>query len=404
MQIVFWLPRVGAKAGPAVRSVRKYAQAGWRLRNRSGLVACAALVVALSSTYRTAEAQVKIVDVNFPVAPDALVEEIDSILNRETCLFEFRAEELTKQAQAALDELRANYRTLDDAHRAKNVSDRDYKRLGRAAGIRLGALESTISRISDFPRCLNFVGSPPGRSTPQVGSLEGSSATSSDRKLRTTNIRGVGTGLSFGLNFSGNFHMLGQTETSEATGAVTNDFSNSSEALGVGFNARFLFPVGNSGVLAGPNVSFDYLNQDTSHALGGGFFLQNTVKSITNVGITVGVNPTPQILFYTNFGASWIDRDQKLNFLGPTTTVDSSAPGATVGIGMQFRPPGWAVPIVLEVDQTFVQKTSVSNPGSPGFLYRNSSDVTTVKAGVVIPVDLTKDWLTFGIRGAYGIW
>jgi hypothetical protein len=174
MQIVFWLPRVRAKAGPAVRSVRKY---GWRLRIRSGLVACAALIVALSWTYRTAEAQIKIVDVNFPVAPDALIEEVDSILNREMCLFEFRAEELTRQVQAALDELRANYGILDDAHRAKNVSDRDFKRLGRGAGIRLGALEASIWRIRDFPRCLNFVGSPPGRlkmegdERPEIGRL-----------------------------------------------------------------------------------------------------------------------------------------------------------------------------------------------------------------------------------------
>ena len=386
MRILFGLLRVDAMAGLAARSVRNCAQTGWRLCNRSGLVACAALVVALSWTYRTAEAQIKIVDVNFPGNANALLDEVDGILNKEKCLFEFRAEELTRQVNAAYDEMFANRDTLDDAHRAKNVSNRDYKRITRAANIHLIALQSLIERIRDFPRCLNFVGRPPGGSTPQVGSPGGSSAKPSDRNLRTTNIRGVGTGLSFGFNFNGNVHMLGQTETSKATGAVTHDFKDSSQGPGAGFNARYLFPFGNNGILVGPYAAFDYLGQETNHILGGGFFLGNTINSITTVGGTVGINATPQTFLFTNFGASWIDRDQRLNFLGRTTAVDSSAPGVTVGGGMDFRPIGSPMSITIEVGHTFVKKRSVSNPDSPGFIYDNDSGVTTAKVGIRVPL------------------
>jgi hypothetical protein len=156
--------------------------------------------------------------------------------------------------------------------------------------------------------------------------------------------------------------------------------------------------VPNSPMLVGPQVSFDYLNLATNHPFGGGSFLGNTINSITSVGITAGVNATPQTFVYASVGPSWIDRTQKLNFLGPTTAVDSSAPGATVGVGVQFRPSGWSVPLFFEVDETFVTKTSVSNPGSQGFLYLNSSDVTTVKGGV------QWEFSQFGIGGTHGIW
>src|ERR1700687_3314879 len=45
------------------------------------------------------------------------------------------------------------------------------------------------------------------------------------------------TGLSFGGNVSGNFNWLGQTETFKMTNAITNQFSDSSNAVGGGFNA-----------------------------------------------------------------------------------------------------------------------------------------------------------------------
>jgi hypothetical protein len=251
-------------------------------------------------------------------------------------------------------------------------------------------LTDLIGKVEKFPRCLNSVGPPPARST-QVGSLGGSSATSSDRKLRTTNIRGVGTGLSFGFNFNINSHMLRQTERLEATGAVTNDFKDSNQAPGVGFNARYLVPVGNNGIQMGGYASFDYLNQATNRTFGGASFLGNTINSMTNAGITVGVEATPQIFIYTNFGPSWIDRNQKLNFLGRTTAVDSSAPGVTVGGGVDFLPPGWSVPITVEIDHTFVQQKTVINPDSPGFGYGNDSGVTTARVGIRVPLPSVSD-------------
>jgi hypothetical protein len=57
MQIAPGLPRAGAMAAPAVRFVHGHAQIGWRLRSRSSLIACAAAIIALSSTVRIVQAQ-----------------------------------------------------------------------------------------------------------------------------------------------------------------------------------------------------------------------------------------------------------------------------------------------------------------------------------------------------------
>jgi hypothetical protein len=385
MRIAFGSLRTGATAGLAVRPVRNYAQTGWRPRCRPGLIAGAAAVIALGSTYRTAEAQ-KIFDVKFYRDAEPVISEAAGVLTRERCIFEFRAEELTKRLNDALREQRDGLDALEKSESAGVIS-RSRASVSRVyAANNVLTLTDLIGKVEKFPRCLNSVGPSPGRSTPQIGSLGGSSATPSDRKLRTTNIRGAGTaGLSIGFNFNGNFHMLRQTETSEATRVVTNEFKDSSKGPGVGFDARYQFPVGN-GVQAGLKGSFDYLNQATNHAFASGIFLGNTINSITNVSVTVGVEVTPQVFLFTNFGPSWIDRNQKLNFLSRTTAVDSSAAGVTVGGGVDVRPPDWSVPITVGIDHTFVQQKSVTNPDSPGFTYGNNSSVTTARVGVRVPL------------------
>ena len=81
------------------------------------------------------------------------------------------------------------------------------------------------------------------------------------------------TGPNIGFNGSGNFNTLGQQERFKMNNMVTNDFSDSSQAIGFGASAGYLLAPWNNSILVGGSASLDVLNQDTIHTFPGGFFL-----------------------------------------------------------------------------------------------------------------------------------
>lgn len=83
------------------------------------------------------------------------------------------------------------------------------------------------------------------------------------------------TGFYISFYGSGNFNHLAQQERFGMTNAVTNEFSDRSQAMGFGFGAGYLFQTGIPNILVGGSASFDVLNQDTLHTFPGafGFFL-----------------------------------------------------------------------------------------------------------------------------------
>jgi opacity protein-like surface antigen len=186
---------------------------------------------------------------------------------------------------------------------------------------------------------------------------------------------------------TGNFNTLGQTETFKATDDVTNRFSDSSNAVGGGFNAGFLFSPFDNNILIGPSASVDFLRQDTNHTFPPGpFFLGQTINTITTVGGQVGFVPRPDVLVYGQVGAAFVNVTQKLNFLGPVTSVDQTVTGVNVGIGAAFQPhwefAGHPVAVFAQYNRVFVPVATFNNPGSPGFTYDNRNDINTFTAGI----------------------
>ncbi|MDE2379262.1 hypothetical protein [Bradyrhizobium sp.] len=188
-------------------------------------------------------------------------------------------------------------------------------------------------------------------------------------------------------NVSGNFSALDQTEIFKMTNVVTNRFSDSSQTVGFGFNAGYLFAPWNNGILVGASASVDVLNQDTSHTFPGGFFLGQTAGVIGSVNAQLGFVGTPHFLIYGEAGPAFVRLDQKLNFSGPVTSVDTWATGVNVGIGAAYEPPDWQfaghrLAIFSQVNRIFLPSVTFDNPGSPGFIYRNQNDIVQLKFGL----------------------
>jgi hypothetical protein len=245
----------------------------------------------------------------------------------------------------------------------------------------------------------------------------------SPRQLRTTNIRSqqepaklywvggnlkpaklysVGTPRSPGpVNWSGfyitpyatgNFNTLGQTERFKMTNVITNDFSDSSSAMGGGFVAGYLFAPWNNNFLVGLFGSVDFLNQNTNRTFPGGFFLGQNTNVIGTVGPQLGVAVTPEVLFFGEVGPAFVKLDQKLNFSGPVTSVSQTVTGVNIGVGVAVQPANWQVggiPIAITVgyNHIFLPATTFDNPGSPLFLYSNQSDINQFKVGVRLVFD-----------------
>jgi hypothetical protein len=214
--------------------------------------------------------------------------------------------------------------------------------------------------------------------------------------LRTGPMVGPPTGFAgfyIGGNLNGNFNWLGQTETFKATNDVTNRFSDSSNAVGGGFDVGFLFSPWNNNILVGPSASIDILRQDTNHTFPPSpFFLGQTINAIGTLNGQIGVVARPGLFLYGELGLAVVNVDQKLNFSGPVTSVNQTVPGVNFGIGFAFQPANWQVagiPVAVfgQYNHIILQDATFDNPGSTGFKYRNQNDIDLIKIGIRALID-----------------
>src|SRR5664280_47569 len=190
-----------------------------------------------------------------------------------------------------------------------------------------------------------------------------------------------------GVSGIGSFNTLGQQERSKLTDAVTNDFQNASQAMGLSLNGGVLFSPWNNNILIGPSASIDIFKQDTIHNFPPGqFFLGQTINAIGTLNEQVGVVAKPGLFIFGELGAAFVNLDQKLNFSGPVTSVNQTVTGLNLGFGVDYKPPGWQIggnPISLvgQYNHIFLPGATFDNSGSPGFTYRNSNEINEIKFG-----------------------
>jgi hypothetical protein len=195
------------------------------------------------------------------------------------------------------------------------------------------------------------------------------------------------TGLYAGGQIIKNSGRVRSTETSAATGEVTNQFSDSGDQLGVGIVAGYNFRPWNNNIVVGPFASFDYLKQTINHTFAGGQFLGTTTHWIVTAGAKGGFVVTPRVYLYGLVGASWLNHDLNINF-ATTASRNTTTPGFTLGLGGEYQPSSWRlfgnpVSVFLQYQHTWWGTANFNTPtSSPGFNYAFKRDDDTIKLGV----------------------
>jgi opacity protein-like surface antigen len=177
------------------------------------------------------------------------------------------------------------------------------------------------------------------------------------------------------------------TETSAATGAVTNTFRNIGDPLGVGLAASYYFAPWANNIRVGPFVSFDLLHQTINQTFPSGFFLGTTTHWVLTSGVKGGFVVTPSLFIYGLAGASWLNESLNINF-ATASSKNTTTPGFTAGLGVEYMPSvlqrfGLPVSIFVQYQHTWWQDATFNTPASsPLFNYTFRREDDTVKVGV----------------------
>jgi hypothetical protein len=239
--------------------------------------------------------------------------------------------------------------------------ERNYALMGAdASGIRTSrpiTLRSTTPQSADAPQ---YVALPPTNSS---------------------------TGFYAGGQIINNWGRVRSTETSATTYAVTNQFSDSGDPIGVGIIAGYNFAPWNNSIVVGPFVSVDWLKQTINHTFPAGTFLGTTTHWIITAGGKGGYVVTPGLYLYGLAGASWLNQDLNVNF-ATAASRNTTTPGFTLGIGGEYQPNSWRlfgnpVSVFLQYQHTWWGTANFNTPtSSPFFNYAFKRDDDTVRLGV----------------------
>jgi outer membrane autotransporter protein len=181
------------------------------------------------------------------------------------------------------------------------------------------------------------------------------------------------------------------TETSAATGAITNQFSDTGDPVGGGLVAGYNFTPWNNNWVVGPFASFDWLRLTINHTFPTGFYLGTTTNWIANLGGKAGYMVAPNWQVYGLAGAAWLNESLNINFPAGFSTKSATTPGFTLGLGTEYHPSTWQVaghPISLfaQYQHTWYANANFNTPtpASPGFNYAFKRDDDMLKFGVIV--------------------
>jgi hypothetical protein len=178
---------------------------------------------------------------------------------------------------------------------------------------------------------------------------------------------------------------VGTNETPATPALPDPQFSNSGYQTGGGIVAGYNFAPWHN-IVIGPFASFDWLNQSINQNFANGQYLGTTTHWILTAAAKGGYVVTPVLYLYGLAGASWLNETMNVNF---ATAASSSAtvPGATLGIGAEYRPAslqiaGAPVSVFFQYQHTWWQNTNFNTPASsPAFNYSFRRDDNMLKLG-----------------------
>jgi hypothetical protein len=201
------------------------------------------------------------------------------------------------------------------------------------------------------------------------------------------------TGAWIGLEILKNWGRVDSTERSAATGAVTNEFSDSADPLGGGFAVGYKFAPWASSVVISPFASFDFLHAPVNHTFPGGSFLGTTANFMGTFGVKAGPQLDTGLWLYGIAGVSVLNETLNVNFIPVSSSRSAWVAGATVGLGGAWQPAflqrfGRPVSLFAEYQHTWWQDATFTTPGaSPFFNYTFARQDDVVKFGFTVSLD-----------------
>ena len=205
-------------------------------------------------------------------------------------------------------------------------------------------------------------------------------------------VGGGWTGGYLGGELMKNWGRVRTMETSAATGAITNQFSDSGDPFFGGINVGYDWQPWRAPIVIGAVLDADLGSADVRHNFGGGTFIGSSVIFTASAQLRAGVLVMPDLLLYAHTGVAVADQRLQINFGGPVTNQTQFTPGYALGAGIEWRLPGKPIPgvalplsLFASYEHTWWGDASLHAPAaSPLFNYTWSREQDTVTIGVRI--------------------
>lgn len=197
------------------------------------------------------------------------------------------------------------------------------------------------------------------------------------------------SGGQLGVFVAGSFSNVRTTERLDATGIVTNKFSDCCTGVGGGVDVGWQWQLPH-GALLGLMLDAWFPNDQVSHSFAGGTYLRSTVDFTVTFQLRAGYAATPRLLLYGQTGLAVGGQTLKVNFGGPISSHDDTTIGPTLGIGVEWRPfdgpTGWfgrSPALFVEYDHIWWDDAHFNTPAaSPAFNYSWSRESNVIKCGL----------------------
>lgn len=180
------------------------------------------------------------------------------------------------------------------------------------------------------------------------------------------------------------------TEVRDATGAISNEFSDRADPMGGGLIVGYKFAPWSNRIVVSPFASFDFLNAPVNHTFANGSYLGTTANFMSTFGLKIGPLVGRGVWLYGIAGVSALNETMKINFIPLYSSRSAWVAGGTVGIGGAWQPSflqgfGRPVSVFAEYQHTWWQDANLNTPtASPFFNYKFRREDDVVKVGFTV--------------------
>jgi hypothetical protein len=201
---------------------------------------------------------------------------------------------------------------------------------------------------------------------------------------------GQATGGYLGGELAKNWGRVRSTETRDATGVITNQFTDTADPLGGGIIVGYTFAPWANNIVASAFASFDFLHAPVNHTFPGGSFLGSTANFMGTAGVKIGPQLDMGLWLYGIAGVSVLNETLNVNFVPVASSTTATVPGVTVGLGGAWQPAflqgfGRPVSLFLEYQHTWWQSANFNTPAaSTAFNYNFARQDDVVKFGFTV--------------------